>query len=91
MTRRTPCPGSRAHLLASLIFAPSLVATACGAQMDPEPGPTTPVRETVRCTVTRIVDGDTLESEPVGRIRLLGIDTPELAQEPFGSMASEAL
>jgi micrococcal nuclease len=80
-----------ARSVAGITFATSLLATACGAQTDPDLGPTAPVRETVPCTVTRIVDGDTIECEPVGRIRLLGIDTPELAQEPFGSLASEAL
>lgn len=80
-------------LLAGLATAACLLATttACGAQSEPAPGPTTPVREAVPCSVTRIVDGDTLDCEPVGRIRLLGIDTPEPAQDPFGEMATEAL
>ena len=79
------------RLLAGLTLAITLTATACGAQADPDVGPTTAVRETVPCTVTRVVDGDTLHCEPVGRIRLLGIDTPELAQGRIGSLASEAL
>ncbi|MDT8340643.1 MAG: thermonuclease family protein [Longimicrobiales bacterium] len=43
------------------------------------------------CTVTRVVDGDTLDCDPIGRIRLLGMDTPEPAQAPFGARATEAL
>lgn len=43
------------------------------------------------CRVTRVVDGDSIECDPVGRIRLLGIDAPELAQPPFGRESGEAL
>jgi micrococcal nuclease len=41
--------------------------------------------------VTRVVDGDTLDCQRVGRVRLIGVDTPEAAQEPYGALASEAL
>jgi micrococcal nuclease len=41
--------------------------------------------------VTRIVDGDTLVCTGVGRIRLIGIDTPELSQGPHGQEAAAAL
>lgn len=54
-------------------------------------GPTTPRRETVSCTVTRIVDGDTIECAQIGRVRLIGMDTPESNQAPFGAQASAAL
>lgn len=54
-------------------------------------GPSSPVGPTEECRVTRIVDGDTLHCDPVGRIRLLGIDTPERGQEPFASAATRAL
>jgi len=56
-----------------------------------EEGPPAPLQATTLCTVTRIADGDTLDCEPLGRVRLLGIDTPELQQEPFGSQAAAAL
>ena len=79
----------------SLVLATSvalaLVHAGCAAQTDLDGGPTSPVRELLACTVTRIVDGDTLDCAPVGRIRLLGMDTPERAQEPFGAMATQAL
>jgi micrococcal nuclease len=54
-------------------------------------GPPAPVREPQPCQVTRIVDGDTIECAPFGRVRLIGMDTPEAGQEPFGDMATEAL
>jgi micrococcal nuclease len=54
-------------------------------------GPRTPVRQTAECTITRIVDGDTVECNRVRRVRLIGIDTPELDQAPFGLQAATAL
>lgn len=54
-------------------------------------GPPEPFRETSACTIERIVDGDTLECDEVGRVRLIGMDTPELSQEPYGTLAAEAL
>ena len=54
-------------------------------------GPVEPVRLTEACEVTRIVDGDTIDCEPFGRIRLIGMDTPEADQAPFGQMATQTL
>ncbi len=67
------------------------VHSGCAAQTNSDEGPTSPVRELSACTVTRIVDGDTIDCSPVGRIRLLGVDTPERGQEPFDSIATRAL
>lgn len=50
-----------------------------------------PRRETEPCTVVRIVDGDTLDCEGGLRVRLIGIDTPEMNQRPFGEQAREVL
>jgi micrococcal nuclease len=33
--------------------------------------------------VTRVIDGDTVELEGVGRVRLIGVDTPERGEECF--------
>lgn len=57
----------------------------------PGGGPTEPVRRPVPCQVSRIVDGDTIDCAPLGRIRLIGMDTPESNQRPFGDMATEYL
>ena len=43
------------------------------------------------CLVSKIVDGDTIECEPVGRIRLIGIDAPERDQAPHGVTSAEEL
>lgn len=48
----------------------------------------------IPCVVTRVVDGDTIRCRIRGaeeRVRLTGIDAPELAQEPHGPMSSAAL
>lgn len=54
-------------------------------------GPPEPIRATLVCTVQRIIDGDTIECAEVGRVRLIGMDTPEMSQEPYGALAAEAL
>ena len=53
---------------------------------------TTPVsRHTVECRVTRVSDGDTIYCGSFGRIRLLMIDAPELAQGKPGRDAQRFL
>ncbi|MEP7380225.1 MAG: thermonuclease family protein [Gemmatimonadota bacterium] len=52
--------------------------------------PSRPAATTRACSVARISDGDTIECPPVGRVRLIGIDTPESDQEPFGTSATAA-
>jgi micrococcal nuclease len=54
-------------------------------------GPRAPVRDTGVCVITRIVDGDTVDCAGTGRVRLIGIDTPERSQRPYGGMATDAL
>lgn len=81
--------------------AVALVAVACVAACgggapapyggSPEAGPSEPVREPVPCILTRIVDGDTVHCDGRGSVRLIGMDTPERGQEPFGRMATAEL
>jgi micrococcal nuclease len=67
------------------------VPAQVGAQRVLTKGPPEPLRETIPCELSRIVDGDTIECRRIGRIRLIGMDTPEAGQEPFGEMATRAL
>ena len=76
-----PAPGALVPLAPLSLSAPAVT----------DSGPTTPRRETVPCTITRIVDGDTIECDGAHRIRLIGMDTPESNQPPFGAQASAAL
>lgn len=54
-------------------------------------GPRAPVRSLRPCRVTRVVDGDTLVCSDVGRVRLIGMDSPERNQPPFGVQSRAAL
>jgi endonuclease YncB( thermonuclease family) len=38
-----------------------------------------------------VTDGDSIVFAQVGRVRLLGIDAPELSQKPFGKQSQGAL
>lgn len=55
------------------------------------PEPSSPVGATVDCTLVRIMDGDTIECAALGAVRLIGMDSPEGDQEPFGTAATAAL
>jgi micrococcal nuclease len=72
----------------------SLTPPATGVQ-DPShsiyDGPPRPAQNSGSCLVSKIVDGDTIECEPVGKIRLIGIDAPERDQAPHGTTSAEAL
>jgi micrococcal nuclease len=50
-----------------------------------------PAQSDLRCTVTRIVDGDSFECGSAGRVRLVGIDAPELNQRPYGNQSRDIL
>ncbi len=76
---------------ASAVSAQTDVIPTLPTQALTDSGPREPIRETSSCTVRRIVDGDTIECDEVGRVRLIGMDTPELSQEPYGALAAEAL
>lgn len=43
------------------------------------------------CTIHRISDGDSFRCTDGRRVRLIGIDSPELQQRPFGPQARQAL
>jgi len=86
---RTPGGWRVAHDHTSTLARESTTVPASPPLTDS--GPPGPVRATSNCTITRIVDGDTIECSRRGRVRLIGIDTPESDQEPFGSQATAAL
>ena len=71
------------HAIAILLT--SLAIQACGRGADPAAAQGTP------CVVERIADGDTLTCRDGRRVRLIGIDAPELAQGQSGSQARAAL
>lgn len=61
-----------------------LIATACApshrvAQQEPS------------CDVSRVIDGDTFHCRDGRKVRLIGIDSPERAQRPFGLGSQQVL
>lgn len=57
----------------------------------PDVPPAAPADSMTACVLMHVADGDTLACEGVGQVRLIGIDTPERAQQPFYSSATAAL
>src|SRR4051812_24652704 len=66
----------------SLIF---WLALTTSASLPPAQEPGT------SCVVKRISDGDTFRCADGRRVRLIGIDSPETEQEPYGEAARQAL
>jgi micrococcal nuclease len=50
-----------------------------------------PGQQTSDCVVARISDGDSFRCQDGRRIRLIGIDTPEQQQRPYGAQSYSAL
>lgn len=59
-----------------------LVLLACGRAVSPAAPP---------CVVSRVVDGDTFYCRDGRKVRLIGVDSPELAQGAPGRAARDAL
>jgi micrococcal nuclease len=49
------------------------------------------VQQEPRCIVSQVVDGDTFHCGDGRKVRLIGIDSPERRQKPFGGSAGQAL
>ncbi len=86
---RTPHGWRVAHAHTSALQTAGVALGALAAARDS--GPAGPRRQTVSCTVTRITNGDGIVCSRIGRVRLIGIDTPEMNQRPFGKQAADAL
>lgn len=86
---------TRARILCCLVILPGTVV----AQAVPGGGadtsrPAAPVGPTAPCVVTRISDGDTLrcrQGRDNLRVRLTGIDAPEMADSTHGPRSARAL
>lgn len=54
-------------------------------------GPSLPDGIPIPCIVAQLTDGDTIVCRRLGSVRLIGMDTPERDQPPFGAMATSGL
>jgi endonuclease YncB( thermonuclease family) len=72
-------------------FALAALSACQGAAQEPSGRVATTISPvpggSAECIVARVVDGDTLVCEGGVRVRLILIDTPELAQRPYGDSA----
>lgn len=53
--------------------------------------PLLPATGLTECRLVAVTDGDTVKCDPLGTIRLIGVDTPEPSVVPHGAAATEAL
>lgn len=103
-TRHAP-PIAR-HLRSFTALAALFVVAACRGESATAPAPEASGAEPVlsasmvmaqstgesACVVERIIDGDTFVCQGQDRsVRLLGINTPETCQAPYGAQATQAL
>jgi micrococcal nuclease len=68
---------------APLSLALALTPVACAAQQETVPGQS--------CVVSTVTDGDTFRCRGDLRVRMIGMDSPEAGQTPYGASARAAL
>jgi micrococcal nuclease len=74
-------PTLRLSPLAVLSLTLAAASLACASSQQREAG----------CVVLRVADGDTFSCRDGRKVRLIGIDSPEREQPPFGGKAQQAL
>lgn len=93
-----PRTRARKPLLVLTVFPLVLVALSCVETRDASPQASQPARsrrqtrsaqglginQRSRCTISHISDGDSVTCDPLGRVRLLLIDAPELSEGSVG-------
>ncbi|MEW5915618.1 MAG: thermonuclease family protein [Gemmatimonadota bacterium] len=72
-------------------MAPQLNAQPDSGVARADSGPRSAIRTPAPCVLLRVVDGDTIRCVSSGLVRLIGIDSPEANQPPFGAHATAAL
>ncbi len=80
----------RGNSLKAVLLVAFFFGAALGSQQ-PSAGARLGINQRTRCTITRIADGDSVVCRPLGRVRLLLIDAPELSDGKLGREAREEL
>ena len=57
----------------------------------PDTGPDEPATGLTPCVIIMLKDGDTIQCKAQGPVRLIGIDTPERDQVPYGTAATAGM
>jgi micrococcal nuclease len=74
-----------------LVFLGSCVDRSEGSPPDTQTASRSGINARVSCTISRIADGDSVVCDPLGRVRLLLIDAPELSDGIIGRSARAQL
>src|SRR4051812_17071490 len=61
-----------------LVFTLGVLVGKAGDQQQPSTAPGTSAAATGTATITKVTDGDTVWLNTLGKLRLIGIDTPEV-------------
>lgn len=82
---------SAATTRAAATFLTALALAGCGSNAETDTGSPAPPANAPATTVERVSDGDTIRLTGLGRVRLIGVDTPEVFGhvECFGRAASD--
>ena len=76
----------RCGIAAAVLFI-SFAVVRCSESTPPPPPP--PPMTSGDCVLSFVIDGDSVRCADGREIRLLSIDTPEMAQEPWGARARD--
>jgi endonuclease YncB( thermonuclease family) len=79
------------HRCSTQAAAEPIAAGAPLATLLPDSGPKAPTAGLAECVVLMLKDGDTIQCKAQGAVRLIGIDTPERDQVPFGTAATAGM
>ncbi|MDE2720433.1 thermonuclease family protein [Candidatus Palauibacter polyketidifaciens] len=80
--------GRRFGIAAAVVIA-ALAVVRCSDSTPPPPPP--PPMPSGDCVLSFVIDGDSVRCADGREIRILSIDAPEMAQEPWGARAREEL